>query len=202
MNKTNKYLNIALRCGIFVSFILACASFGMIIGSFKNLKVEGLDENNVVERILGIIPDMTGAFKVYTIVVIVLGITLVLSILTRYKARIVSLIFRPLTLLICFMTFVSGMPVANAFNKLATYSNLNITAHDKESLAASLTASGVSADDVTRISEDLSNKDNLLVVIGAYFIVPFLVFILVCTSIHCLVKSKDPNNKGESEEMQ
>ena len=64
MNKTNKYLNIALRCGIFVSFILACASFGMIIGSFKNLKVEGLDENNVVERILGIIPDMTGAFKV------------------------------------------------------------------------------------------------------------------------------------------
>ena len=193
MNKTNKYLNIALRCGIIASFVLSIVSFGLMLGGLKNIDTNGLDKDNFVERFLAIINDMTGAAKVYIIVMIVLGITLILSVITRYKARLVSLVFRTLTLLICFVTFFGGLRVANALNTLGTYSDLNIVAHNKDTLIESLTANGVTAADVTKIADDLTDKDSVAMVLAAYMIVPLLLFILICTSIHCLAKRKDPN---------
>ncbi len=198
MNKTNKYLNIALRCMIFVSFVMMIVLWGAFFKAFgkafvdSGVKIAGLSTEEqsrvIVEQFLGSLNEFTGAFTLYYVELVFLCITALLSLLTRYKAKIVSFIFRTLTLLLTVLVFFGGAEVPMAISKLGNYSGLSITAHDKESLISSLTANGVSAADVDSIAATLSDKEQIGGTLVAYVFVPMLLFILVITSIHCLVK--------------
>lgn len=210
MNKTNKYLNLALRCMIFLAFVMTivlwAAAFNGFYETFKDsadelTKLTGKEqETKIIETFLSGVNKFGSAFTLYIVEVIILAVTAVLSLLTRYKTRVVSFVFRTLTLILTAFIFFEGIGIPNAFKKLSTYTDLTITAHDKDSLIASLTAGGVSSADVNSISDALANKEQIASTIMAYFIGPLFLFILVITSIHCLVKRNDPNNSAGSEE--
>ena len=52
------------------------------------------------------------------------------------------------------------------------------------------------SDNVENVAKTLTNKDEALAAFGGYFLPIFILFILMITSIHCLVKKSDPNNKN------
>lgn len=203
MNKTNKYLNIVLRVMIFASFIMIFVLWGSLFKAAgdtfsKDMNLDGLSSSEqtevIVERFLENIDKFIGAFSLYKVELVMLAVTAVLSILTRYKTRMVSFIFRTLALVLQVGIFFSGLALPQAFSKLGTYKDLAISATDKDSLVQSLTDNGVTASDIDKIADTLTSQQEIGNTLLAYLGVPFVLFILVITSIHCLAKKSDPNN--------
>ena len=203
MNKTNKYLNIALRVMIFASFIMIFVLWGSLFKAVgdtfsKDMDMNGLSSSEqteaIVERFLENIDKFIGAFNLYKVELVMLAVTAVLSILTRYKTRAVSFVFRTLALVLQVGIFFSGLALPQAFSKLGTYKDLAISATDKDSLVQSLTDNGVTASDIDKIADTLTSQQEIGNTLLAYLGVPFVLFILVITSIHCLAKKSDPNN--------
>ena len=203
MNKTNKNLNIALRVMIFASFIMIFVLWGSLFKAAgdtfsKDMNLDGLSSSEqtevIVERFFFFFDKFIGAFNLYKVELVMLAVTAVLSILTRYKTRMVSFIFRTLALVLQAGIFFSGLALPQAFAKLGTYKDLAVSATDKDSLVQSLTDNGVTAADVEKIADTLTSQEEIANTLLAYLGVPFVLFILVITSIHCLAKRSDPNN--------
>lgn len=199
MSTTNKRLDLIFRCGIFLSLILTVANQGIFLSGLKNIKIEGLDENNFIERFLGAVNDFSDGIVIYSITIGVLAVCTVLSLMTRYKARLTSMIFRTSALAVCTVSYLSGLTAERAVSKLTGYAGVTVSAAGRDSLMTCLSSQGVSADDVTFISDTLTDTGRLFSLCSAMFLIPSVLAVLTVTSIHCFIKHSDPNAPASGE---
>ena len=192
MNKENKNINLALRILIILTWVMSNISVFMLATGLKNIQTEGLDKDNVSERLFAVIGDFANKVTFYYVVLGMTAACLVLSIVTRYKTTLLSFVFKLLTLGVTLASIIAGLPYVNAIGKCKGLSDLTVTAFDQNSVEAALTAGGFSGNP-TEVAETLIDKDAAGGAVVGYIIPIMFLFILVITSIHCLVKRRDPN---------
>ncbi len=197
MNKENKTLGLAFRISIIVTWIMSNISLFVLFSGLKNIETEGIDKDNIADRMLKIIGDFADKTTLYYVTLGMLAACLVLCIITRYKTKLVSYIFRIIGLAISLFSMIAGVEYIGALRSCKGLS-LTVTGTKTEEIAAALSAAGLS-DNVDNVAKTLTNKDEAAAAFAGYLIPIFILFVLMITSIHCLVKKKDPNNKGENE---
>lgn len=198
MNKENKTLNLALRICIILTWVMSNVSLFVFFSGLANIESEGLDEKNFPERLFKIIGDFADKVTLYYVVLGLVAVCLVLSVLTRYKTRMHSFIVKIIFLAISLVSMISGLEYINALGNCKGLSNLTYSGFTADSVASALTSAGCSGD-VQNIAQTLTDKEAAANAIGGYIFPIFILFILTITSIHCLVKRHDPNNKNSEE---
>lgn len=200
MNKENKNLNLILRIAIIVTWVMSNISLFVLLSGFKNVDTNGLDKDNVGERLLKVLGDFADNTTLYYVTFGMLFACLVLAVITRYKTTLVSFIFKIVGLAFALICMGSGLEYIGALSDCKGLTNLTIDGTSTEAVQAALSSAGMS-DNVENVAKTLTNKDEALAAFGGYIFPIFILFILMITSIHCLVKKSDPNNKnGGSEE--
>ena len=170
-------------------------SLFVMLSGFSNVDTNGLDKNNVGERLLKVIGDIAGNTTFYYVTFAMLCICLVLAVITRYKTRLVSYIFKILGLVISLMAVGGGFEYIGALGSCKGLSNLAIDGTSTEAVQSALSSAGLT-DNVENVAKTLTNSDEAAAAIAGYIFPIFILFILMITSIHCLVKKSDPNNKN------
>ena len=196
MNKDNKALHISLRVCLIVTWLMSNVSFVMLAMGLKNINIEGLDKDNVVDRILEVIGDIGNNTTFYYVTMAMVGVCLLLSILTRYKTSIVSFAAKIIFLAFSFYTMITGLTYVNALGSLGGVTGLSVSGTSTEAMQSALEASSFSGD-AAKVAEILTNKDEAGNGLAGYFLPIFVLFVLVITSIHCLVKRSDPNRVAD-----
>lgn len=200
MNKENKTLNLAFRICLILTWVMSNISFIAMMTGFKNIETDGLNENNIAERMLKIIGDFGSKTTFFYITFGMVAACLVLAIVTRYKTKLVSYIFRLLGLGFTLMTMVSGFEYLSAINSCKGLSGVAANGTSTEAVTQALASSSFSGN-ASETAKMLTNKDAVGNALAAYILPIIVLFILTITTIHCLVKKSDPNNKnGGSEE--
>jgi low affinity Fe/Cu permease len=199
MNKDNKSLGLALRICIILTWVMSHISLFAILSGLENVESEGLDKDNVGERLLKVISDFAGKTTLYYVTFGMLFVCLALAIISRYKTRIYSFIFKIIALVIALLSMASGLEYIGAVRSCKDLSNLVITGTSKEAIQNALVSANFSGD-AAKIAETLSNKEEASLALAGYIFPIFILFILTITSIHCLVKKKDPNNTSSANE--
>jgi len=200
MNTDNKNLNLALRIMLIATWVMSNISIFAIFSGLKNVDTKGLDKDNVAERLLNVISDFASKTIFYYITFGMVAVCLVLAVITRYKTRMVSYVFKILTLGLTLMIFVSGFEYVGALSACKGLSNLTFSGTSQESVAAALASGGLTKD-VDSVASTLVNKDAAAAALGAYIVPILILFILMITSIHCLAKKSDPNAPAGGNEM-
>ena len=199
MNKENKTLNLALRIAIIVTWLMSNISLFVLLSGFSNFDTSGIDKDSskslIAERLLNIIGDIAGNTTFYYVTFAMLCICLVLAVITRYKTRLVSYIFKILGLVISLMAVGGGFEYIGALGSCKGLSNLAIDGTSTEAVQSALSSAGLT-DNVENVAKTLTNSDEAAAAIAGYIFPIFILFILMITSIHCLVKKSDPNNKN------
>ena len=195
MNKENKTLNLALRIGIILTWIMSNVSLFMIFSGLKNINTDGLNKDNVADRMLDVISGFAKNTSLYYVVIGMTGACLLLSIVTRYKTSIVSFIFKILSIGFTLLCLITGTEYINALRSCKDLADGAFSGHDAASVAATLTEAGVA--DAEAIAKTLTDPDKAAAALGAYLFPILIFFILTITSIHCLVKRSDPNNRNQ-----
>ena len=192
MNKENKNLNLALRILIIATWIMSNVSFFMLMTGMKNINTDGLDKDNVGERLFAVLGDFADKVSLYYVVLGMTAACLVLSFITRYKTTLLSFVFKLLALGVTLAGIISGLPYVGAIGKCKGLAELSVASFDQDSVEAALTAGGFSGN-ASEVAETLIDKDAAGGAVVGYIIPIMFLFILVITSIHCLVKRRDPN---------
>ena len=196
MNKENKSLNIALRVCIILTWLMSNVSLIAMMTGLKNIKTEGLDKDNVIDRILEVLGDFGSNTVFYYVTLGMVGACLLLAILTRYKTSIVSFVAKIVFLAFTLTTMIGGLTYVGALGSCGGLANLTVTGTSAEAIQTALTNANFSGD-AASVAETLVNKDEAGAALAGYFFPILVLFVLMITSIHCLVKRNDPNNKGD-----
>ena len=85
MNKENKTINLALRIALIVTWVMSNISVFVLMTGLKNIETEGIDKDNIGERMLKIIGDFGSKTTLYYVTMVMIGACLILAIVTRYK---------------------------------------------------------------------------------------------------------------------
>ncbi len=198
MNKENKSLNLALRILIILTWIMSNISLFAIASGMSKLDTNDLKQDNMAERLLDIIGDFASKTTFYYITLGMVIACLALSIITRYKTTLVSYIFKILSLLLAMMTLISGLTYVNALRACKGLSDIKISGTSAEEVASALSSAGLDKN-VDDIAKTLTDANEAGAALAGYMFPILILFILTITSIHCLVKKKDPNNKNKAE---
>ncbi len=200
MNKENKNINLALRICLIVTWIMSNISLFVLFSGLANIETEGLDKDNIGERLLKVISDFSSKTTLYYVTMAMLVVCLVLAVISRYKTTIVSYIFKLLSLLLSLVMMIGGVTYVGALRECSGLSGLVVNGTSKEAVEAALSSANFSGD-ASKIAETLTNKDEAAAAFAGYLFPIFILFVLMITSIHCLVKKSDPNNKGSIEKQ-
>lgn len=199
MNKENKTLNLAFRICLIVTWLMSNISVVTLLTGFKNIETDGLDKDNIAERILKIIGDIGSKTTFFYITFGMVIACAVLAVVTRYKTKLVSYIFRLLSLLFVIMSMASGFEYLSAVNSCKGITGVAANGTSTEAVTQALASSSFSGN-AAETAKMLTNKDAVGNALAAYILPIIVLFILTITTIHCLVKKSDPNKKGSSEE--
>ena len=204
MNKTNKNLGLAMRIAIIVTWIMSNINLFVLLSGFSNFDTSGLDKDSskslIAERLLKIIGDIAGNTTFYYVTFGMIFACLVLAVVSRYKTTLVSFIFKIVGLGFALIFMGGGLEYIGALSSCKGLTNLTIEGTSTDAVQAALSSAGLS-DDVEKVAKTLTNKDEALAAFGGYIFPILILFILMITSIHCLVKKSDPNNKGSIEKQ-
>ena len=198
MNKENKSLNLALRILIILTWIMSNISLFAIASGMSKLDTKDLNQDNTAERLLDIIGDFASKTTFYYVTLGMVIECLALAIITRYMTTLVSYIFKILELLIAMMTMISGLNYVNALRACKGLSDIKISGTSAEEVASALSSAGLDKN-VDDIAKTLTDANEAGAALAGYMFPILILFILTITSIHCLVKKKDPNNKNKAE---
>ena len=198
-NKENKTLNLAFRICLILTWVMSNISFFAMMTGFKNIETDGLDKDNIAERMLKIIGDFGSKTVFFYITFGMLAACVVLAIVARYKTRLVAYVFRLLGLAFALTTMISGFDYIGALSSCKGLSGVAANGTSKEAVTQALTSAGFSgnASETAKMLTDKEAAGNALV---AYMLPIFILFILTITTIHCLVKKSNPNNKNSGSE--
>ena len=165
MNKTNKNLNLALRILIILSWIMSNVSLFMMITGVKNINTDGLDKDNVGERLLDVVSDFAKNTTFYYVVLGMTACCLVLAIVTRYKTKMVSYVFKIIALVITVLSQIAGITYIGALGELKNVT-VKFSGTSKDAIVAGLKEAGVSGD-VDSIAATLLNNNEAAATLGA-----------------------------------
>lgn len=200
MNKTNKNLGLAMRIAIIATWIMSNINLFAILSGFKNVDTNGLDKDNIGDRLLKVLSDFASKTTLYYVTFGMIFACLVLAVVSRYKTTLVSFVFKIVGLGFALIFMGGGLEYIGALSSCKGLTNLTIEGTSTEAVQAALSSAGLS-DDVEKVAKTLTNKDEALAAFGGYIFPILILFILMITSIHCLVKKSDPNNKGSIEKQ-
>ena len=198
-NKENKTLGLALRICLIATWVMSCISIFVMMTGLKNIQTDGLDKDNVGVRLVRIVGDFGDKTTLYYVTFGMLIACLVLAVVSKYKTKTVSYIFKIIGLGISVIAMASGFEYISALRSCKGLPALLVTSTSKDAVATALSSAGFSgnAADTANI---LTSKEQVGNALGGYLIPLFVLFVIMITSIHCLVKKKDPNAKSSSEE--
>lgn len=205
MNKTNKNLGLAMRIAIIVTWIMTNISVFVLLSGFANFDKGALDSKNpdkqkTAQEVLKIIGDLGSKTTLYYVTFGLIAVCLALAVISRYKTTLVSFIFKIVGLGFALLFMGAGMNYIGALSSCKGLSNLTVDGTSTEAVQAALSSAGFSGD-AAETAKILTNKDEALAAFGGYIFPILILFILMITSIHCLVKKSDPNNKGSIEKQ-
>ena len=94
---------------------------------------------------------------------------------------------------------ISGFDYIGALSSCKGLSGAAANGTSKEAVTQALTSAGFSGN-ASETAKMLTDKDAAANALVAYMLPIFILFILTITTIHCLVKKSDPNNKNSGSE--
>ena len=203
-NKENKTLGLALRICLIVTWLMTNISVFVLLSGFANFDKGALDSKNpdkqkTAQEVLKIIGDLGSKTTLYYVTFGLIAVCLALAVISRYKTTLVSFIFKIVGLGFALLFMGAGMNYIGALSSCKGLSNLTVDGTSTEAVQAALSSAGFSGD-AAETAKILTNQDEFFLAIAGYIFPIIILFILAITSIHCLVKKKDPNQKGGSEE--
>lgn len=198
-NKENKTLGLALRICLIVTWVMSNISIYVMATGLKNIEKDGLNEDNIGVRVIKILGDFGDKTTLYYVTFGMLIACLILAVVSKYKTKTVSYVFKIIFLLFSISTMAGGFEFLSALRSCKGLSALSATGTSKDAVATALSSAGFSgnAADTANI---LTSKEQVGNALGGYLIPLFVLFVIMITSIHCLIKKKDPNAKSSSSE--
>ena len=197
MNKDNKILGLAMRFCIIITWIVCNISLFVMLTGMKNVDIDGMDKDNAAERMLRVIGDFGDKTTLYYITFGMLIICLILAVLSKYKTGKGAFIAK-----IVFM-FMSVYSAFGGFEYLKALSDvkgvkLDVSGTSVDAISKALADANFSGN-AESVAKTLGDKDAVGSLVAGYFFPLLVLFVLMITSIHCLVKKKDPNSTQSSE---
>jgi glucan phosphoethanolaminetransferase (alkaline phosphatase superfamily) len=193
---TRKIYNTVFRIVIFICFIMSVI---MVINLISFIIIMDKDDPGRIDDFISAINSFTGLYK---IVFIGTCAALILSIISKYRCKKKSIVFRTIFLLILTVAMVIGLKVNNALNEVTdVLDKMQITDLNKVTKQVCIDA-GITPERATELAETLNANDSLGAVMSmtiAIFVSAILYFILSITSLHNLLK-KDTNSSGGAAE--
>ena len=193
-NKENKTLGLALRICLIATWVMSCISVFVLMTGLKNIQTDGLDKDNVGVRLVRIVGDFGDKTTLYYVTFGMLIACLVLAVVSKYKTKTVSYIFKIIGLGISVIAMASGFEYISALRSCKGLPALSVTNTSKDAVAQALSSAGFSGN-AAQTAGILTSKEQGSDLFGGYFFPLLILFILLITSIHCLVKKNDPNQK-------
>ncbi len=193
-NKENKTLGLALRICLIATWVMSCISVFVLMTGLKNIQTDGLDKDNVGVRLVRIVGDFGDKTTLYYVTFGMLIACLVLAVVSKYKTKTVSYIFKIIGLGISVIAMVSGFEYISALRSCKGLPALSVTSTSKDAVAQALSSAGFSGN-AAQTAGILTSKEQGSDLFVGYFFPLLILFILLITSIHCLVKKNDPNQK-------
>ena len=193
-NKENKTLGLALRICLIATWVMSCISVFVLMTGLKNIQTDGLDKDNVGVRLVRIVGDFGDKTTLYYVTFGMLIACLVLAVVSKYKTKTVSYIFKIVGLGISVIAMASGFEYISALRSCKGLPALSVTSTSKDAVAQALSSAGFSGN-AAQTAGILTSKEQGSDLFGGYFFPLLILFILLITSIHCLVKKNDPNQK-------
>ncbi len=193
-NKENKTLGLALRICLIATWVMSCISVFVLMTGLKNIQTDGLDKDNVGVRLVRIVGDFGDKTTLYYVTFGMLIACLVLAVVSKYKTKTVSYIFKIIGLGISVIAMASGFEYISALRSCKGLPALSVTSTSKDAVAQALSSAGFSGN-AAQTAGILTSKEQGSDLFGGYFFPLLILFILLITSIHCLVKKNDPNQK-------
>lgn len=193
-NKENKTLGLALRICLIATWVMSCISIVVLMTGLKNIQTDGLDKDNVGVRLVRIIGDFGDKTTLYYVTFGMLIACLVLAVVSKFKTKTVSYIFKIIGLGISVIAMASGFEYISALRSCKGLPALSVTSTSKDAVAQALSSAGFSGN-AAQTAGILTSKEQGSDLFGGYFFPLLILFILLITSIHCLVKKNDPNQK-------
>lgn len=197
MNKDNKILGLAMRFCIIITWIMCNISLFVMLTGIKNVDVEGMDKDNAAERMLKVVGDFGDKTTLYYVTFGMLIICLVLAVLSKYKTGKVAFIAKIVFLFLSVYAAFGGFEYIKALSDLEGV-KLNVSGTSVEAITKALTDANFSGN-AESVAKTLGDKNALGSLVSGYFFPILVLFVLTITSIHCLVKKKDPNSTQSSE---
>ena len=145
-------------------------------------------------RLVRIVGDFSDKTTLYYVTFGMLIACLVLAVVSKYKTKTVSYIFKIIGLGISVIAMASGFEYISALRSCKGLPALSVTSTSKDAVAQALSSAGFSGN-AAQTAGILTSKEQGSDLFGGYFFPLLILFILLITSIHCLVKKNDPNQK-------
>ena len=190
---TRKIFNTVFRIVIFICFILSVI---MVINLISFIIIMDKDDPGRINDFISAINSFTGLYKV---VFIGTCAALILSIISKYRCKKKSIVFRTIFLLILTVAMVIGLKVNNALHDVTeVLDKMQITDLNKVTKQVCIDA-GISPSRAEELAETLSANDSLGAVMSmtiAIFVSAILYFILTITSLHKLLKKEKTASGG------
>ncbi|MBR1675571.1 MAG: hypothetical protein IJ703_11535 [Eubacterium sp.] len=190
---TRKIFNTVFRIVIFICFILSVI---MVINLISFIIIMDKDDPGRINDFISAINSFTGLYKV---VFIGTCAALILSIISKYRCKKKSIVFRTIFLLILTVAMVIGLKVNNALHDVTeVLDKMQITDLNKVTKQVCIDA-GISPSRAEELAETLSANDSLGAVMSmtiAIFVSAILYFILTITSLHNLLKKEKTASGG------
>ncbi|MBO5576390.1 MAG: hypothetical protein J5956_08885 [Ruminococcus sp.] len=197
MNKDNKILGLAMRFCIIITWIVCNISLFVMLTGMKNVDVDGMDKDNAAERMLKVIGDFGDKTTLYYVTFGMLIICLVLAVLSKYKTGKGAFIAKIVFLFMSVYSAFGGFEYLKALSDVKGI-KLAVSGTSTDAITKALSDAGYSGN-AESVAKTLGDKDAASALIAGYFFPLLVLFVLMITSIHCLVKKKDPNCTQSSE---
>lgn len=197
MNKDNKILGLAMRFCIIITWIMCNISLFVMLTGMKNVDVDGMDKDNAAERMLKVIGDFGDKTTLYYVTFGMLIICLVLAVLSKYKTGKGAFIAKIVFLFMSVYSAFSGFEYLKALSDVKGI-KLDVSGTSVDAISKALADANFSGN-AESVAKTLGDKDAVGALVSGYFFPLLVLFVLTITSIHCLVKKKDPNNTQSSE---
>ena len=190
---TRKIFNTVFRIVIFICFIMSVI---MVINLISFIIIMDKDDPGRIDDFISAINSFTGLYK---IVFIVTCAALILSVISKYRCKKKSIVFRTIFLLILTVAMVIGLKVNNALHDVTeVLDKMQITDLNKVTKQVCIDA-GITPARAEELAETLSANDSLGAVMTmtiAIFVSAILYFILSITSLHNLLKKENTASGG------
>lgn len=188
----SKPINLVFRIAIFASFALCMVSCSLLI-------FYAVDAINKIKayKTFELLNNLKTVFKLFKWLMYLFIACSVMSVLTRYKATLLSMVVRTLLLLTVSMLLIRGNPYIKAFDILAD-ENVNTENMSDERAKEIFEKHGMSKEDADQLLKEINQDERIETFFSGIVAASVVSFLLSLTSLHNLVKRESlPGQIGQ-----